>query len=147
MVIGDVSAPPKERGASAAEPLAAVAPVDSADPAETAPTDERAPAPEGPPRPGVLVIVLAVVLFVSVVVAFLGVFAVTAAYGIAAIGLTPAVVNNLAFAMLYAVVMLVGIWPALVGDPAVAVAPPEEDVDEVDELGGPDIVTPALESV
>jgi cellulose synthase (UDP-forming) len=79
--------------------------------------------------------------------AFLGVFAVTAAYGIAAIGLTPAVVNNLAFAMLYAVVMLVGIWPALVGDPAVAVAPPEEDVDEVDELGGPDIVTPALESV
>jgi sortase A len=75
MVIGDVSAPPKERGASAAEPLAAVAPVDSADPAETAPTDERAPAPEGPPRPGVLVIVLAVVLFVSVVVAFLGVFA------------------------------------------------------------------------
>jgi cellulose synthase (UDP-forming) len=86
----------------------------------------------------------------------LGVLAATAVYGIAAIGLTPAIVNNLAFATMYAVVMLVGIWPALVGDPALAVTPPGGDVDEVGEVGEPDgpdepdepeIVTPALESV
>ena len=41
----------------------------------------------------------------------LGILAVTALYGMATIGLTPAVLNNLSFAAMYAVILLVGIWP------------------------------------
>jgi sortase A len=46
----------------------------AADPPDDAPAEPKE-IPAGPPRPGVLVIVLAVVLFASIVVAFLGVFA------------------------------------------------------------------------
>jgi cellulose synthase (UDP-forming) len=57
---------------------------------------------------------------------YLGVFVVTAAYGIAT-GFTPAVADNLAFAAIYAVVILVGIWPALAGAPTPSVAASEAD--------------------
>ncbi len=57
-----------------------------------------------------------------------GVLAVTAVYGIAS-GLTSAVANNLAFAAMYAAVMLFGIWPALASAPAPSVAGPDSDVD------------------
>jgi hypothetical protein len=53
---------------------------------------------------------------------------VTAAYGIAR-GLTPAVADNLAFAAIYAVVILVGIWPALVSAPIHGAAAPETELD------------------
>ncbi len=82
MVIGDVSAPPEEvaapevpaeaeagEGVDAPEEPEAQAQAD-----ETQPSRPAAPT-EGPPRPSALVIVLAFVLFASVVVAFLGVFA------------------------------------------------------------------------
>jgi cellulose synthase (UDP-forming) len=75
-----------------------------------------------------------------------GILVVTIVYGIAR-GLNSSIVNNLAFAALYAVVMLVGVWPALVGDPANATMGPDDDVDEVDEVEEADVVTPALESV
>ena len=70
MVIDEVSAPPEERGASVA-----VEPELVAQKAETPEPTESAVPRAGPPRPGALVVVLAVILFSSVVVAFLGVFA------------------------------------------------------------------------
>ena len=70
MVIGDVSAPPEAGDApAAAEPELEAQEAETPEPAEpAAPT-------AGPPRPGPLVFVLALILFASVVVAFLGVFA------------------------------------------------------------------------
>jgi sortase A len=80
MVIDNVSAPPDEASAPAL-----VLPVEAEDgnwngdgiaiPAEESESAPRPARTEGPPRPGVLVIVLAAVLFGSVVAAFLGVFA------------------------------------------------------------------------
>ncbi|MGD0391228.1 MAG: glycosyltransferase [Acidimicrobiales bacterium] len=60
--------------------------------------------------------------------AYLGVFLVTAVYGIAT-GFTPAVADNLAFAAIYAVVILVGIWPALAGAPTPSAAAPEAELE------------------
>jgi sortase A len=71
MVIGDVSAPPEDLDASLAvaeEPEAASVSDESEQIEADAPT-------AGPPRPKALVVVLAVVLFASIVSAFLGVFA------------------------------------------------------------------------
>jgi len=74
MVIGDVSAPPQET----ADPVVPAEPVEGE--GAFAPAEESQPEPtpvrtEGPPRPSALVIVLAAVLFVSIVAAFLGAFA------------------------------------------------------------------------
>ena len=70
MVIDDVSAPPEEASAStgAEEGDGVVTPPAEPETPPAAPT-------EGPPRPSVLVIVLALILFASIVAAFLGVFA------------------------------------------------------------------------
>jgi sortase A len=71
MVIDDVSAPPEEAAApaEAEEGEGVVAPAEEPEsPRRVAPT-------EGPPRPSVLVIALALVLFASIVAAFLGAFA------------------------------------------------------------------------
>jgi sortase A len=70
MVIEDVSARPEE----AAVP-ALVEEADGADAAEEPETPRPAAPTEGPPRPSVLVIVLALILFASIVAAFLGAFA------------------------------------------------------------------------
>jgi hypothetical protein len=53
--------------------------------------------------------------------------AVTAVYGIAS-GFTSAVANNLAFAAMYAAIMLFGIWPALASAPASDAGAPDADV-------------------
>ena len=60
--------------------------------------------------------------------AYLGVFLVTAVYGIAT-GFTPAVADNLAFVAIYAVVILVGIWPALAGAPTRSAAAPDAELE------------------
>jgi sortase A len=75
MVIGDVSAPPEEDETPALESSEEEAQTGAPDA-----TEEKAPR-SGPPRPSKLVIVLALVLFASVVAAFLGVFA----YGLSAL--------------------------------------------------------------
>jgi sortase A len=74
MVIDDLSTSPAEAAAVAdqAEVEEADEVVDSAE--ESQPAEPTAPT-AGPPRPGALVIVLALILFASVVAAFLGVFA------------------------------------------------------------------------
>ena len=72
MVIGDVSAPPEELDASAP---AVVHPEEVIEGAEEPEKIEREVRTAGPPRPSALVIVLAVILFASIVAAFLGVFA------------------------------------------------------------------------
>ena len=70
MVIGDVSAPPEELDApGVVDPEEVIAPAE--EPEQT----ERAVRTAGPPRPSALVVVLAVILFASIVAAFLGVFA------------------------------------------------------------------------
>lgn len=77
MVIGDVSAPPEESDASR------VVPESEAGEWEGAPvrveafdsTEEPTVRPSGPPRPSKLVILLSLVLFASIVAAFLGFFA------------------------------------------------------------------------
>jgi sortase A len=81
MVIGDLSAPPEESDASriAATP-ASVAEADEAAGASvqveaTDSTGEPRERSSGPPRPSKLVILLSLILFASIVAAFLGVFA------------------------------------------------------------------------
>jgi uncharacterized protein (DUF58 family) len=67
--------------------------------------------------------------------------AVTAVYGIAT-GFTPAVANNLAFAAMYAAILLFGIWPALTGGRRDVAAPPEVEAQpEID--APPDVDAPA----
>ena len=61
----------------------------------------------------------------------IGILVVTAVYGIAH-GLTSAVANNLAFAGMYAAVMLIGIWPALTAAPASTAARPDVDTPELE---------------
>jgi sortase A len=75
MVIGDVSAPPEE-----GETLALNSEVGGGPVEETEVAEERAPR-AGPPQPSKLVILLALVLFASIVATFLGVFA----YGLSAV--------------------------------------------------------------
>jgi hypothetical protein len=58
----------------------------------------------------------------------IGVLMVTAVYGIAH-GFTSAVANNLAFAGMYAAIMLYGIWPALTAAPTSTAAHPDTDAD------------------
>jgi cellulose synthase (UDP-forming) len=71
----------------------------------------------------------------------LGILAVTAVYGIAT-GFTPAVANNLAFAAMYAAILLFGIWPALTGGRRDVAAPPEVEAQpEID--APPDVDAPA----
>jgi len=74
MVIGDVAAPSGELNASVSD-LADVDPEEVIAAAEEPEQTERAVRTAGPPRPSALVIVLAVILFASIVAAFLGVFA------------------------------------------------------------------------
>jgi sortase A len=72
MVIGDVSAPPEELDAP--DPAPAEEP-EAASVSDESEQIERVAPTAGPPRPTALVVVLAVVLFASIVAAFLGVFA------------------------------------------------------------------------
>ena len=72
MVIGDVSAPPEELDAPDPAPVEEPEAASVSDESEQI---ERVAPTAGPPRPTALVVVLAVVLFASIVAAFLGVFA------------------------------------------------------------------------
>jgi cellulose synthase (UDP-forming) len=70
-----------------------------------------------------------------------GILVVTAIYGVAN-GLTSSIASNVAFALLYATVMLVGIWPALTGSKRDATLPDADASPDAD--APPEVDTPAV---
>ena len=62
--------------------------------------------------------------------------------------MTPSIATNIAFALLYAAVIVVGMWPALVGNRSHRLAPApvlvEEAFEDQEEM---DVLLPELEGV